>query len=89
VTEADATGNHITFIPLDAIVDVPTAIPAIAGQVAPAFTGTVSVDCGKTPVLVVEPGQSFPCTGTDPLGHTKPITVEVKDLDGSLAATVG
>jgi hypothetical protein len=88
VTEIDDVGDHVTFIPLDAIVDVPAATAAIAGQVAPAFTGTVTIDCGPAPIVVVQPGHTFPCTGTDPLGHTHPITAAVQDLAGNVLAAV-
>jgi hypothetical protein len=89
VTQRDDTGSHITFVPLDAVVDVVQLVADLPSLVVDKFTGQVTVGCGFETVLVMEPGATIPCAGTDVLGVSKPITVTIKDLAGSYSVAVG
>jgi hypothetical protein len=89
VTQRDERGSHITFVPLDAVVDVVQLVADLPSLVVDKFTGEVTVACGFETVVVVAPGGTIPCSGTDVLGVSKPITVTIKDLAGSYSVNVG
>jgi hypothetical protein len=89
VTQRDERGSHITFVPLEAVVDVVQLVADLPALVVDKFTGDVTIGCGFETMLVVEPGATVQCSGTDVLGVSKPITLTIKDVAGSYSVAVG
>ncbi len=88
VTQEDDRADRVTYLPADAVLDMDRVVEDVTGQARPEFTGGVLVDCGTDPVRVVTPGTVIECRGTDQLGVTRTIHVEVTNTAGALAITV-
>jgi hypothetical protein len=88
VTVEDDKGTSITYVPVEAVLDMDQVAIDVAGIVVTSFTGSVSVDCGTDKIRAFKPGTTFQCHGSDPLGTTKVIEATVKDISGALDVKV-
>jgi hypothetical protein len=88
VTQDSADGTEISFVPDEAVIEMATVVANLPGQVADKFTGGATVDRGPDQVMVIPPGGTFGCSGTDITGTAKIIQVTVTDINGNLSVAV-